>query len=262
MAWTLTAEAMPSPPGSVSLALTGPPTTAFTIQRNDVDGPHPLRTPPKNTGPSGLVQFVDAEAPFRSVTYSVVSGGVLVVTSNEVRVDDPPGGGGLLRSVLRPAVQYQVVSVITETDIRYATSSVGFPVIGSTDPVVIADKRQNHTGRFQFGVMSLAECDSLMFMLSDGLPFLLRLCPGGQPFVRDTLFYALGVEELRFDRSGRRIVSVDYQSTPWVEGLGETGPGTTWLYSALKAQTEAPTYGHLPPIRATYLDLVLDEIAP
>jgi hypothetical protein len=262
MAWSIFATPyMGSLPGAMHLAVTGDPGAVVSITRHDRDGSHPVRNTDTPLTASGLGQFVDPEAPFYAVTYTVRFGGVDRATSDPATVPGMPGGFALLRSVLRPDVQWMPVTFIDEEGTEYPTSSTAFEVVGSHDLVVVGDVRRRRRGTFVFGPRTVAEADELVFLLRDGIPFLLRLCPHGGGVWRDTMFYALNVTETRFGYEGKRLVIVDYQSVDFVEGDTEVPPAGTWLYSDLAANTDATVYGAIPPVRRDYLDLVLHPLA-
>lgn len=261
MAWSIEAEVYEGLPGAVRLTVTGDPDAAVEIRREDGNGSHPVRNV-TTLGGSGLLQIIDAEAPFRPVTYSVLSGGAVRAYSGWVAAPPFSDGRALLRSVLRPDVSWEAVTVVDETDIEYPTSTSVFPVVNSPDPVVVGDVRRRRKGTYIFATRTIADADRLVFMLKDGIPFLLRFCPDGSTLARDTLFYALAVGEARYKRDGRRLVTVDYQSVGFVAGLTDVPSAGAWAYENLRAQATAPAYANLPGVRSDYLALVLDPVTP
>lgn len=265
MAWSITAAVHSGPDdlaGAVDLTVVGDPDAAIEVWRNDPNGEHPVR----NIDPlpsSGAGQYIDVEAPLGvPVTYTVRQGGRVRARSNEVTAPPLASGYALLRSVLRPYVQAVEVAFVDEVGTEWPTSSTAFAVVGSYDPVVVGDTRRRRRGTFVFAPASPGEASDLVYMLRDGIPFLLRLCPNGQRVQRDTLFYALNVTEARWGYSGRRELIVDFQSVDWVAGDTDVPEPGTWTYEDLRSQTSAPAYDYLPVQRDDYLALLLDPVTP
>lgn len=259
MAWTISAAVNPSLPGAVQLTVTGPPSTAAHVVR--LDGhrePQAVRNF-RGTDPSGVSLWTDCEAPLgRAVTYAVVLGssGASVAVSGEVTCPAPASGKAVLRSVLRPSVQWMECEPADEAGVEWATSTTVHRVVGSDTPVVVGEVRQRRSGTMTFLAKSVREADELVSIMGDGTALLLRFPPCAQTQVRDLLFYALDVQEARYGRRGWRIVSVDYQATRFVDG-DTVEPSPTWTYADL-AEAHA-TYGDLPIKYRDYLGLLLDE---
>lgn len=251
MVWTITAEPYGSTlPGSARITVTGDADATVVIMRRDKNGTYPVRTP-VTLSASGLGTVVDAEASFGAVTYSLPTGETASTT-----IPPLPSGRALLRSLIRPYVTWTDVALVTETDVQYPTSSTVFPIIGASNPVVVADIRRERSGVFVFLAADTAEADSLLFVLRDGVPFLLRLCDNGAGKVRDAYFYALNIGEARVSDHGKqRLITVDYQSVDQVLGVTDVPTGQAWTYGDLKASPAASTYAAVRSSWSNYLEL-------
>lgn len=256
MPFTLTAAVNSTLPGSVLLAVTGDPGVPAGIER--VDGANPSQ-PVRNfsgTG-SGLDQVIDCEAPLgRPVSYNLIGGtGALLAQSQTVTCPPLPSGRGLLRSVLKPSVDWMEVEPHDETGVEWASSTTVHVVPGSDTPVVVGEIRQRHSGVMSFVCRSIGEADRMARLLRDGTPMLLRHDPCAQLQTRDLLFYALDVSEVRWGRSGWRLVVVDYQSSRFVPG--ETlEPATGWNFEALAGS--AASFAELTGRYRTFSDMALN----
>lgn len=256
-AWTVNAAPYPDLPGSAQVTVTGPPLTSFALERSDPTSGRrvPVRVGSPATDVGGVWYGVDPEAPIgQPATYTIITGNSDIVTSGPVTVPPPPGGGALLRSVLRPWVDWMQVVVIAETDLNHDTSTTAIPIIGSPDLVVVGDVRRRRSGKFTFAFPNITETDKALTILRDGVPILIRFCPGGATKARDCLFYAQQVTETRQANSTRRYLLVDYQSVDWVEGATETPPPRPVTYTSLAA---VGTYRDVTAAAATYRDVLL-----
>jgi hypothetical protein len=243
-------------PGSIRVAVVGEPDTVASLLRNG----NPVRNF-SGLDSGGLAQVVDAEAPLgRAAVYSVVApDGTLLASSAPVVCPPLPSGESLIRSVLRPSVAWMEVHPVDETGVRWRSSTTVHEVVGSDTPVVVGEVRQRRTGVMSFLCRSLAEADRLVLLLRDGTPVLLRFDPCAQPQVRDLLFYALDVNEIRWGRSGGRLVVVDYQDTAFVPGLTDEY-GTGWDFAGLR--DSAATFGELNGLFANFAAMAMNIRRP
>jgi hypothetical protein len=245
MPFTLTASINPYLPGAINLVVVGDPDVTSSITR--VDGSSPQQ-PVRNytTSGSGLETVVDCEAPLgRPVSYNLLdSYGSILAQSNQVTAPALPDGKGLLRSVLKPSVQWMAVEPQDERNVEWASSTSVHRVVGKDTPVVIGEVRQRYSGLMSFLCKSIAEADQMVALMRDGTALLLRHDPCAAPQTRDMLFYALDVTETRYGRAGWRLVLVDYQTTEFVPGVTEEPPfNQGWDFAALAAS--APDFGTL-----------------
>lgn len=257
MVFTLTAQVRTDYPGAVLLSVVGDAGVASRIDRIDgSDAAQPVRNY-DSTG-SGIEQVTDMEAPLgRAVSYNLLSAsGAILAQSGQVVCPPLPGGGGLLRSVLKPFAGWMVVEPQDETGVEWASSTTVHEVVGSDTPIVVGEVRQRHKGIMSFLCKSIPAADQLVKMLRDGIPFLLRHDPCAQAQTRDILFYALNVSEVRYKRAGWRLVIVDYQTTAFVPGVTEEPP-SSWTFEALAAS--AADFGELASHYATFADMALDN---
>ena len=229
--WAINADLYPALAGSVQLTITGPAGETVKVRRNTDTGWGWVRLATHDTG-SGLLVSVDPEAAFGSNTYEVIVGGSVVARSNRVWVPGLPGNEAMLRVALRPNVAWQAVTVEDITDIQRDVVSARWTVIGKDYPVVTADTRQRMTGTMSLIVPSLPAADRLIeTVLRDGLPILLRLCPGSRMLERDMYFLAQGLEESRLSfKSERRRIVFDWVEVPPPDGETDLPPPTLWTY--------------------------------
>lgn len=257
MVWTIEAEPYGSTlPGAVRITVTGDPDALVTVQRRDKNGTYPVRQDVQLSA-SGFGQVVDPEPAFGPVTYYLPTGEIATVT-----VPPLESGKALLRSLVVPYVGWVEVIWANETGVTWPTTSTVFPIIGSGNPVVVADVRRERSGVFVFVAETAAGADALIELLHDGAAFLLRSCAAAAGKVRDTYFYALDAREERPGNGKLRLVTIDYQAVDRVLGITTTPPGAAWFYQDLKDQTTAPTYADVRAARATYLQLATEPIAP
>lgn len=260
MAISLTVTLFTNIPGAVRITIIGDPVTPITITRFDNFSPNgvPVRnTVDATTSGSGLYQIIDAEPAFGTVRYEATDGTDTATAS--INVSGPPSGRAVLRSVLAPYSDWGEVVIVDETSMAYESSSTVFGIIGSHNPVVVADVRRERSGMLTFGCDDMNEAQGLIDMMRDGTPLLLRSCTDPKR-VHDGLFYPLEVREERYGSGTRRLVFVDYQSVDLVRGVAVLPPATTWTYNDLAIQSTAPTYASVVDERDTYIDLVLDPI--
>lgn len=256
MVWTIAAEPYGSTlPGAVRLTITGDPSAPVVVMRRDKNGTYPVRQDIVLSA-SGIAQVIDPEPAFGSVTYSLPTGETATTT-----VPALPSGKALLRSLVVPYVGWVEVVWSNETGVTWPTSSTVFPIIGSGNPVVIADVRRERSGVMVFAAADAAGADAIIQLLHDGAAFLLRSCAAAAGKVRDTYFYALDAREERLGNGRIRLVTVDYQAVDRVLGVTTTPAGAVWFYQDLADQTTAPTYAAVRSARSNYLQLATDPLA-
>lgn len=256
MPWSLSAEVFAGLPGAVRLSVEGDPGAVASLVRLDAAA---AAQPVRNFAgvPSGgLDVVIDCEAPLgRPVSYSVLNAaGMVLATAGPVSCPPLPDGRGVLRSVLRPQVQWMTVEPQDVTGTEWDSSTTVHRIVGSDTPTVVSEVRQRRSETVTFLCRSVAEADRLVEMCGDGSLLLLRLDPCANVQTRDALFYPLGVEERRWGRQGWRLVSVDAQTTRFVPGDTET-PGLEWDFAALR--DSANDFQALTGLFASFADMAL-----
>jgi len=249
--------------GAVNLAILGDPNTTAKIARVDGSLPQqPVRNFDGIDG-TGTALVVDTEAPFgRPVSYNLLSPtNVPLAQSNQITLTPPSHGRSLIRSVLRPSVEWMWVEPQDETGVEWSSSTTVHEVVGSDTPVVVGEIRQRYKGTISFLMPSTGEADQLVRLLRDGTPILLRHSPCAGSQTRDLLFYSLDVTEKRVGYSPSRIVSVDYQSTKFVYGWTEEPPyAVGWTFEALSLT--APDFGVLSSLWPNFAFMSLQPLPP
>lgn len=253
IAWSITCTPH-ALPGAILLEVTGPSRAVIKIWRSGVTGgPTSVRNVTALDA-SGHYQIVDAEAPFGApVVYTVEYQGNDVVNSTPIALDDPhPRNPVLLRSVIRPHVQWEFTRLVDQTNIEYRTRTTTYAVIGRPDPIPVADMRQMQSSTLIFYTETLDAADRLLELFKEGNTVLMRTPCRAK--VRDMIFVPLDVRESHYKLG--RLIEVEAQSVAWPHGETELPPPLEWTYDDLAKNHTAPSYGGLPPKRDEYLDLV------
>jgi hypothetical protein len=231
MAPSISAVVNDSLPGSVRLGIVDAP-AGSTLQRFDIYSAQYVR----NYNPTGGLQTViDCEAPLgRECSYAIVDDtNTIVARSGYVTCAPHPQGWSIIRSVLAPSVFWMWIEPADETGVEWASSTTAYPVVGSDTPIVVSEVRQRHTGVLSFYCKNISEATTLLSILKDGTAVLVRHSPCAGVQTRDMTMYPLDVREVRWGRSGGRLVAVNYQSTKWVPGRTTT-PAFDWDFGDLK----------------------------
>lgn len=257
MPFTIAAQVNGTLPGSVLLSVAGDAGVPSSIVRAEgALDVHPVRN--YSTTGTGIDSVIDCEAPLgRPVTYRLLdAAGAVLATSGTVVCPEDPLGRSILRSVLKPQVQWMWVEPAAEEDVTWRSSTRSYEIVGSDTPVIVGEVRQRHSGRLSFLCKSVEEADRLVEILRDGLPMLVRHSPCAALQTRDTLFYALDVQEDRLTRQGWRVIEVEYQSTKFVPG-DTIEPPASWTFGALAAAHT--DFAALSAAYDTFLDVALDR---
>jgi hypothetical protein len=253
MAPSISAVVNDSLPGSVRLGIIDAP-AGSTLQRYDIYSAQYVR----NYDPGGGLQTViDCEAPLgRECSYAIVDDtNTIVARSGYVTCPPPANGWSLVRSVLAPAVYWMWVEPADETGVEWTSSTTAYPVVGSDTPIVVSEIRQRQTGVLSFYCKSISETPTLLSILKDGTAVLVRHSPCAGVQTRDMTFYPLDVREVRWGRSGGRLVAVNYQATKWVPGATREPP-FEWDFGDLR--DSATDFAGLSARFATFGDMALN----
>jgi len=234
-------------------------TGTWTVVRVDAGGDvSPMRSAPTIVA-DAVTSFVDVEASFHPSEYRLLLDGV-VKASATITLAPLPSGRAVVRSVLRLGESMEF-TVVDEVDIEYATSSAVHRIIGSSDPIVIADKRQRRSGTYVLATLTFDEAQDALRILKDGVPLLMRSCPNPAHPVRDGYFYALDVREAHLGgrNSAVRLWDVTYQTVSSVTGeLALPVPTSPWTYADLQAT--ALSNAEVNAGRDDYFDLYLNPL--
>jgi hypothetical protein len=254
MAPSISAVVNDSLPGSVRLGIIDAP-AGSTVQRYDIYSAQYVR----NYDPGGGLQAViDCEAPRgRECSYAIVDDTkTIVARSGYVTCPAPANGWSLVRSVLAPAVYWMWVEPADETGVEWSSSTTSYPVVGSDTPIVVSEIRQQPTGVLSFLCRSILEVQTLLSILKDGTAVLVRHSPCAGVQTRDMTFYPLDVREVRWGRSGWRLVAVNYQATKWVPGA-TSEPPFEWDFGDLR--DSATDFAALSARYASFGDMALNN---
>jgi hypothetical protein len=260
---TITGAPNPFLPGAVSLVVvTDVANTPGSIVR--IDGPYQPQPVRNYTGTGATVSeaVVDCEAPLgRSVYYQLLDfNGSIVAQSNTVELDAPHDGRSLLRSVLRPSVNWLWVEPVTETGVEWSSSTTVHEIPGSDTPVVVSEVRQRHKGRYEFLAKSIHEADQIVSLCRDGTLLLLRHSPCAGEKTRDTLVYPRDITEVLHGNGPWRRIVVEYQSTRFVPGNTDEPPLGSWTFADLAVS--APDFATLPSMWPNFATMALLPYPP
>jgi hypothetical protein len=255
MAPSISAVVNDSLPGSVRLGIIDAP-AGSTIQR--FDGIYPAQYVRNYDPGGGLQTVIDCEAPLgRECSYAIVDDTkTIVARSGYVTCPAPANGWSLVRSVLAPAVYWMWAEPADETGVEWSSSTTSYPVVGSDTPIVVSEIRQQPTGVLSFLCRSILEVQTLLSILKDGTAVLVRHSPCAGVQTRDMTFYPLDVREVRWGRSGWRLVAVNYQATKWVPGA-TSEPPFEWDFGDLR--DSATDFAALSARYASFGDMALNN---
>lgn len=267
MPYSVTATVFPGLPGAVQLDVAGDPgglgSTARLVRVDGAEAAQPVRNF-DGVPESGADTVVDCEAPLgRPVTYLLQDfRGATLASAGPITCPPLPDGRGILRSVLRPQVQWMKVEPQDETGVEWGTSTTVHRIVGSDTPVVVGEVRQRRTGTMTFLCRSTGDADRLVALCGDGSLMLLRVDPCASAQVRDLLFTPLDVGERRWGRQGWRLVWVDYQASRFVAGATQEPPLGQWSFDALAAA--AVDFDGLAALYADFASMALDvrQVSP